>query len=226
MPRFVFIFLPAALSLVYPVARAGIAEGLPAYENEGFETAPGELAPFGGRGRAHVDNPLGVTQLHGVGTPAVPGHAFGSFTRAAAGDATTPVPVPQRRPPKVPSPPPAIPPGEVIQRGKDVFLRFCAGCHGFDGFASYPPAPSFAMGERLLKSDRELMHAILEGRNMMPSWKDKLSFFQLEAALAYLRYMAEVSNRGATPLNNAPPARYYRFWPLNQLRGGASVPRP
>ena len=78
----------------------------------------------------------------------------------------------------------------------------------------------------MLKSDRELMHTILEGRNAMPSWKDKLSFFQLEAALAYLRYMAEASNRGTAPLSNPPPARFYRFWPLNQLRGGASVPRP
>jgi len=36
--------------------------------------------------------------------------------------------------------------------GADVFLTFCAGCHGVDGFAAYPAAPSFSMGDRLHKT--------------------------------------------------------------------------
>ncbi len=55
--------------------------------------------------------------------------------------------------------------------GGRVFLTYCAGCHGFDGFADYPPAPSFSMGERLEKDDRMLLQSILNGKGGCPRGK-------------------------------------------------------
>ena len=55
--------------------------------------------------------------------------------------------------------------------GARTFLTFCAGCHGMDGFAAYEHAPSFSMGERLQKDDRELLQSVLKGTGNMPPWR-------------------------------------------------------
>ena len=100
--------------------------------------------------------------------------------------------------------------GELAQKS-DKNPRYCAGCHGFNGLAFYPPAPSFAMGDRLAKRDLELMSSILKGKGAMPSWESKLPRYWLEQALAYIRHMAQEGNI------NVPPnwdGRYFIFTPL------------
>jgi len=105
-------------------------------------------------------------------------------------------------------------------KGREVFLRFCAGCHGFNGFALFPLAPSFAMGERLTQSDAALMQSILNGKNLMPSWGDKLDHRLLEKALAYLRALAIRSGFGQLPAaDNAPPEQFYIFDPPGAAPG-------
>ncbi len=84
-----------------------------------------------------------------------------------------------------------------IDMGEKVFTTFCAGCHGFDGIAYYPAAPSFALGERLEKSDAELLHTMLEGRGAMSAWGGTLSEELLSYALLYLR--ASFPNPEAVP---------------------------
>ena len=98
-----------------------------------------------------------------------------------------------------------------IALGRNVFLTYCSGCHGFDGLAFYPPAPSFSMGDRLHKSDAELMQNILQGRGAMPSWESKLPRHWLEQALAYIRHAAET---GAVVGSGAMPDYYFIFAPL------------
>lgn len=100
---------------------------------------------------------------------------------------------------------------QSLELGQHVFLTYCSGCHGFDGLAFYPAAPSFAMGDRLAKSDAELMRSIFRGRGAMPSWENKLPADWLHNALAYIRYMARRGNIGAT---NNWPDYYYIFAPL------------
>lgn len=95
--------------------------------------------------------------------------------------------------------------------GRQVFLTYCSGCHGFDGLAYYPPAPSFAMGDRLAKSDTELMRSIFRGKGAMPSWEDKLPAHWLEQALAYIRYMA---GEGSIDPPADWPDYYFIFPPL------------
>ena len=100
--------------------------------------------------------------------------------------------------------------------GADVFLRYCAGCHGFDGFAEYPYAPSFSMGERLQKSDQELLQGVLEGRHAMPYWRDKLSIELFRRAIAYLRTMDQRYRSGLQPREKPLPETYYKFNPVGE----------
>ena len=102
------------------------------------------------------------------------------------------------------------------QAGAKTFLTYCAGCHGQDGFAAYEHAPSFSMGERLKKDDRELLQSVLNGKNNMPPWRDMLSVEDLRNAIAYLRLMHERHLKGEAPLQTETPDRYYMFKPVGE----------
>lgn len=100
--------------------------------------------------------------------------------------------------------------------GADIFLTYCAGCHGFDGFADYRPAPSFAMGDRLQKSDDELLESVLRGKGAMPPWEDKLSVPVLQSAIRYLRVMHARLDAGLPPRERGLPDYYFRFRPIDE----------
>jgi mono/diheme cytochrome c family protein len=76
---------------------------------------------------------------------------------------------------------------EGKRSGESIYLGFCAGCHGFDGYAAYPKAPSFARGDRLDKSDQVLLTSILQGKGKMPDWGKTLSTVAAGKALSYIR---------------------------------------
>jgi len=107
-------------------------------------------------------------------------------------------------------------PGSGAIDGADVFLTYCAGCHGFDGHAAYEHAPSFSMGERLEKDDRELLQSVLNGKNAMPPWQDKLPVDALRKAVSYLRIMHQRQKQGEKPRQKALPDKYYLFTPLGE----------
>ena len=107
-------------------------------------------------------------------------------------------------------------PGDNAKRGEAVFLKFCAGCHGFDGKANYKHAPSFSLGDRLQKDDRELLQSVLNGKNNMPPWQDKLPVQDLRKAIAYLRLMHERYEKGEHPRQANVPADYYIFKPVGE----------
>ena len=100
------------------------------------------------------------------------------------------------------------------EAGARTFLMFCAGCHGQDGFAAYENAPSFSMGERLQKDDRELLQSVLKGINEMPPWRDLLPVQDLRNAIAYIRLMNERKARGESPRQEAMPENVYMFKPF------------
>lgn len=108
---------------------------------------------------------------------------------------------------------------DQLHRGRDVFVTYCGGCHGFDGFAYLPYAPSFSMGHRMHQSNAQLMRSILYGRDAMPSWDGKLPRDWLRDALAYLRYMDRTlaTERGAL---SGQPRRFFVF----PSHGGQQVP--
>ncbi len=78
------------------------------------------------------------------------------------------------------------------ESGQDLFEANCAACHGFDGVAFLPGAPDFSIGERLDKTDVELMKSMKEGLNMMPPWQPEgkeivLTDEQLKSCLVHIK---------------------------------------
>lgn len=74
-----------------------------------------------------------------------------------------------------------------FQGGKEIFHERCAACHGVDGVPILPGTPEFAKGERLDKSDEELLKTIMHGKDQMPAWKETLSTQQCKDALTYVK---------------------------------------
>lgn len=77
-------------------------------------------------------------------------------------------------------------------KGKQIFSKYCAGCHGpegtGDGYLLLGPDP--ANLTRLAtkkKSDALLLQTIHEGKPNMPSWKGRLSEDESRAVLSYIR---------------------------------------
>lgn len=81
-------------------------------------------------------------------------------------------------------------------RGKTLFVRNCAGCHGpeggGDGYRLLGPDPAnLASPSTSRKSDAELLKTIHDGRPNMPAWKGNLSESQSRDVLAYVRTLAK-----------------------------------
>ena len=81
-------------------------------------------------------------------------------------------------------------------RGKTLFVRNCAGCHGPEGggdgyrLLGRDPANLTAPSTRK-KSDAELLKAIHNGKPNMPAWKGNLSENQSRDVLAYVRTLGK-----------------------------------
>ena len=102
------------------------------------------------------------------------------------------------------------------EAGARTFLMFCAGCHGQDGFAAYQNAPSFSMGDRLQKDDRELLQSVRNGINEMPAWRDMLTIQDMRNTIAYIRLMHERQAKGQPPLQVEAPDTFYMFKPVGE----------
>lgn len=96
--------------------------------------------------------------------------------------------------------------------GRKIFKTFCGGCHGFDGMAVYPGAPSFLMGERLQRGDNELKRSVLKGKNMMPSWENILPESHIDDTLFYLRAIATLSRYSLFFDLGSPPKMHFIFY--------------
>ncbi len=79
-----------------------------------------------------------------------------------------------------------------LAKGKRLFTRHCAGCHGAegkgDGYKLLGPDPAnLTAPATRKKSDRALLATIHEGKPNMPSWKGLLSDRDIQHVLAYIR---------------------------------------
>ncbi|MDH5675548.1 MAG: cytochrome c [Myxococcales bacterium] len=84
-----------------------------------------------------------------------------------------------------------------LRAARALFNVSCAGCHGRDGSGNGPERPPGAQMPDLRsaalhqgRSDAELTQVIAEGRNMMPSFRDKISGEGIAALLRYVRSLA------------------------------------
>jgi len=99
-------------------------------------------------------------------------------------------------------------------RPTDLYDRFCAGCHGWNGIATYRGSPSFALGDRLEKSDDELLGSIVNGLGTMPAWGDKLPVSWLRETIPVLRSLESDFQDGVIHRLREPPGLFFRFGPM------------
>jgi mono/diheme cytochrome c family protein len=84
-----------------------------------------------------------------------------------------------------------------VARGKTLFVRHCAGCHGPEGggggykFLRGPDPAKLTSPSTRKKSDADLFQTIHEGRPNMPPWKTRLSLKESSDILAYVRTLAK-----------------------------------
>lgn len=86
----------------------------------------------------------------------------------------------------------ALPNTGDLAKGKRLFGKYCAGCHGpqgkGDGYKLLGPNPAnLTAPSTSKKSDSDLLATIHEGRPNMPSWKGRLSEHDVRHVLAYIR---------------------------------------
>jgi mono/diheme cytochrome c family protein len=107
-----------------------------------------------------------------------------------------------------------MPDFDETDAGERVFQTFCAGCHGFNGMAVFPPAPSFALGDRLNKDDPKLLRSVYFGKGAMPSWGNKLSEQAIAKAVGYLRSLSIREEYGLVSPEPDGKQDFFRFAPL------------
>ena len=83
-----------------------------------------------------------------------------------------------------------------IRNGRQIFQKYCAGCHGpqgqGDGYRLLGPAPA-DLTSRLThqKADEDLLETLHTGKPNMPAWNIKLTAMDRQNVLAYIRSLAE-----------------------------------
>lgn len=78
---------------------------------------------------------------------------------------------------------------------KELFEYYCATCHGVDGKGTKRghalKAPNLADPQwQATKTDEEILNSIINGKNKMPKWSDKLKLEEIEALARYVRRLA------------------------------------
>lgn len=100
---------------------------------------------------------------------------------------------------------------DINETGAKTYAMFCAGCHGFNGIAYYINSPSFALGQKMEKTDASLFHTIFNGHSMMPGWGDKLTREQIESLIVYIRTLEPSFNVGIERELNQPKGLFFSF---------------
>lgn len=83
-----------------------------------------------------------------------------------------------------------------VAKGKTVYVKYCAGCHGTegkgDGYKLLGADPANLTSPSIKKKpDSSVLKTIHEGNPNMPSWKVRLSEQDSRAVLAYIRTLSK-----------------------------------
>ena len=109
-----------------------------------------------------------------------------------------------------------------LVRGKDLYITFCAICHGDKGDGNgylvredggvYPAQPAILISDEFISaSEGRFYHSIMYGKNVMGAYKDKLSYEERWQVIHYIRSLQAAEKKLAYDEN------------LNTL---SSAPRP
>jgi cytochrome c6 len=74
-----------------------------------------------------------------------------------------------------------------LVRGRELYMRHCAVCHGINGVPVIQQAPNFAAKERLMQPDMMLMMSVRMGKNTMPPFMGILRDDEIVDILQYAR---------------------------------------
>ncbi len=218
------------MCLVLQLSACGIPFTIQGGGEAGPETTYEKLLPLAEAGDAESQNAVGFMLFHGEGVDVDRVYAEIWFSRAAEqgnAKAERNLALIQSMGSAVYDTAPGREPAAAATQGRlsgeELYARFCAGCHGFNGIARYVYSPSFALGQTLEKSDSELMRSLLRGKGEMPNWDDKLSRDELEDVLRFVRTLPSRYELGIRQALRAAPARYFLFGPMKSevwdLRG-------
>jgi mono/diheme cytochrome c family protein len=113
-----------------------------------------------------------------------------------------------------------------IARGEELFLRFCAPCHGPNGAgvtgyvipAGFPPYPLVSDRVRGF-TDGYIYGMIRVGRGLMPSYGHRISHFDRWNVVNYLRVLQGVVPAAAVPQPQSAPAQ--NDTPMDQPEGAS-----
>jgi len=103
-----------------------------------------------------------------------------------------------------------------IARSEKNYMTFCGGCHGFNGIAAYVESPSFALNERLEKSDQELFQNISRGIGGCPGWEDILPDQDLMDMIAFIRSFRRPFEMGIAHSPREAPSNYLLFGAMSK----------
>lgn len=73
------------------------------------------------------------------------------------------------------------------QKGRQLYVTYCATCHGENGRSTMAGAPNFDRGEGMLRSDASLLASIRAGKNACPAFQGLLKDREILDVIAYLR---------------------------------------
>lgn len=74
-----------------------------------------------------------------------------------------------------------------LDKGKNLYLVHCSGCHGEQGFSLMPQVPNFARGEGLAQPDPVLMDAVRTGSDRRPPFLGILNDREILDVISYVR---------------------------------------
>lgn len=74
-----------------------------------------------------------------------------------------------------------------LDRGKELYDRFCTRCHGDDGYRTIPQAVDLARGHGLMRSNRQLQERIEAGKGLCPSYRGLMESRDFTNLISYIR---------------------------------------
>ncbi len=75
----------------------------------------------------------------------------------------------------------------VLEEGRQLYIRNCAGCHGLDGGGATGPQLSGGTASATYPNIKDQIDIVVNGREAMPAFGGKLSGQEVEAVVRYTR---------------------------------------
>ena len=75
----------------------------------------------------------------------------------------------------------------TLEATRDVYHQHCGMCHGMDGVPNLGEVPNFAAGERMDRSDADLLATMQAGIGLMPSWEGVIDLDTRQHLITYVR---------------------------------------